>query len=83
VVRKVGKLAYELNLPPSMDRVHPVFNVLLLEPWREPLAQSGFRPGPVQVPNDVLPADRYKVEGILDHRDTAARGRKYRVKWLG
>jgi hypothetical protein len=66
-----------------MDRVHPVFNVLLLEPWREPLAQSGFRPGPVQVPNDVLPADRYKVEGILDHRDTAARGRKYRVKWLG
>jgi hypothetical protein len=83
VVRKVGKLAYELNLPPSMDRVHPVFNVSLLEPWREPLAQSGFRPGPVQVPNDVLPADRYEVEGILDHRDTAARGREYRVKWLG
>ena len=83
VLKKVGKLAYKLELPPSMDRVHPVFNVALLEPWREPLAASGFRPGPVPVPDGVLPADRYEVEGILGHRDTAARGREYRVKWLG
>jgi hypothetical protein len=83
VTQKVGKLAYRLELPPSMDRVHPVFNVALLEPWREPLASSGFRPGPVQVPEDTLPSDRYEVEGILGHRDTVARGREYRVKWLG
>jgi hypothetical protein len=66
VVRKVGKLAYELKLPPFMYRVHPVFNVLLLKPWEESLAQIRFRPGPIQIPNDILPADRYEVEGILD-----------------
>ena len=83
VLKKIGKLAYKLELPPSMDRVHPVFNVSLLEPWREPLASKEFRPGPVQIPMDALPCDRYEVEGILEHRDSAARGREYRVKWLG
>jgi hypothetical protein len=37
----------------------------------------------VQVPTDALPCNRYKVKGILEHRDSAARGREYRVKWLG
>jgi hypothetical protein len=85
VTKKVGKLAYQLKLPPSMDRVHPVFNVALLERWREPLASKGFRPGPVQVPegDGIATVDRYEVEGILEHRDTKARGREYRVKWLG
>ena len=32
VLKKIGKLAYKLELPPSIDRVHPVFNVSLLEP---------------------------------------------------
>jgi hypothetical protein len=38
-------LAYKLELPPSIDRVHLVFNISLLEPWREPLASKEFRPG--------------------------------------
>jgi hypothetical protein len=33
--------------------------------------------------DDILTGDRYKVEGILEHRDTIARGREYKVKWLG
>jgi hypothetical protein len=32
VLKKVRKLAYKLKLPPSIDRVHLVFNVSLLEP---------------------------------------------------
>jgi hypothetical protein len=44
-----------------------VFNVSLLERWREPLGTSGFWPGPVQVLEDILPGDRYEVEGILDY----------------
>ena len=32
VLKKVRKLAYKLELPPSIDRVHLVFNILLLEP---------------------------------------------------
>jgi hypothetical protein len=57
VSKRIGKLAYKLELPSSMARVHPVFNVSLLKPWREPLADRGFRLGPVQVPEDVLPGD--------------------------
>src|SRR5271156_3321053 len=32
VVRKVGNGAYRLRLPPSMSRLHPVFNVVKLMP---------------------------------------------------
>lgn len=83
ITKRIGKLAYRLDLPPSMARIHPVFNVSLLEPWTPPAPEKGFRPGPVAIPEDVLPGDRYEVEGILEHKDTASRGREYRVKWLG
>src|SRR5277367_1787724 len=32
VVKKVGNGAYRLKLPPSMSRLHPVFNVVKLLP---------------------------------------------------
>ena len=32
VLKKIRKLAYKLKLPPSIDRVYLVFNVLLLKP---------------------------------------------------
>jgi hypothetical protein len=32
VTKKIGKLAYRLDLPPSMARIYPVFNIALLEP---------------------------------------------------
>ena len=32
VVKRIRKLAYQLDLPPSMSQLHPVFNVSLLEP---------------------------------------------------
>jgi hypothetical protein len=83
VTKKIGKLAYRLDLPPSMARIYPVFNISLLEPWNEPFRFKGFKPGPTQIPDDVSAGDRYEVEGILEHKDTAARGREYKVKWLG
>jgi hypothetical protein len=66
-----------------MARVYPVFNISLLESWVQPFAMKGFRLGPVQIPKDVLPVDRYEVKGILEHRNTQACGREYLVKWLG
>src|SRR6185436_9448782 len=54
IAKRIGKLAYRLDLPPSMARVHPVFNVSLLEPWVQPPAEKGFRPGPVEIPQDAL-----------------------------
>ena len=83
VTKKIGKLAYRLDLPPSMARLHPVFNISLLEPWSEPFKFHNFKPGPTQIMEETNSADRYEVEGILDHKDTKARGREYKVKWLG
>jgi transposase InsO family protein len=83
VSKRIGKLAYRLDLPPSMSRLHPVFNVSLLEPWHEPPPESNFRPSAIQIPEDIAMGDRYEVEGILEHKDTKARGREYLVKWLG
>ena len=42
VIRKVGELAYELALPPSLDKVHNVFHVSMLKKY-------------VRDPNHILP----------------------------
>jgi hypothetical protein len=59
IAKKIGKQAYRLDLPQSMSRVHPVFNVALLEPWREPLHAKGFQLGPEPElgDKDVFPCD--------------------------
>ena len=33
ILQKVGDRAYELALPPSMDRIHPVFHVSILRKY--------------------------------------------------
>jgi hypothetical protein len=80
VSKRIRKLAYRLDLPPSMSRLHPVFNVSLLEPWHEPPPESNFRPSAIQIPEDIAIGNQYKVERILEHKDTKARGREYLVK---
>ena len=42
VIRKVGELAYELALPPSLDKVHNVFHVSMLKKY-------------IRDPNHILP----------------------------
>jgi hypothetical protein len=32
VTKKIGKLAYRLDLPPLIARIHPIFNIILLKP---------------------------------------------------
>jgi hypothetical protein len=80
ITRRVGLLAYELDLPASMSRIHPVFHVSLLERWRDPPASRGFRPGPVQHPE--IAGDHYEVEAILRHKG-GGKSRKFLVKWAG
>jgi hypothetical protein len=65
VKRKVGSRAYELELP-SRWSIHPVFNVGLLEPYRED--PNGSRAKEVPVPDVVDNEPSYVIEGILDSR---------------
>ncbi len=79
VVQVVGPVAYKLNMNPGW-RVHPVFHVSLLEPYRD----SG-RVQPPPPPIEMEGTLEYEVDTILDHRFRGTRNPKasYLVAWKG
>jgi hypothetical protein len=84
IKRVVNVNAYELELPLSMGRVHPVFHISLLKPFMS-LRQEV--PAQAQLPwTGFEDQKEYEVEAILAHR-TKHRGRKvwneFLVKWTG
>ncbi len=93
ILRRIGALAYELDLPPTM-RIHPVVSVAQLEPAydNDPYGrEANTEPPPVE--NEAVNSDNdetapaYEIERLLDRRVTR-RGRgkvtvQYLVKWKG
>ena len=79
VIARIGQVAYKLDLPQSMARVHPVFHISLLEPYRK---AANFKPLPL--PIEVEGELEYEVEAILDKRVVGPRkSAQYLVKWKG
>ncbi len=81
VVERIGTLAYRLELPASM-RIHPVFHVSLLQPYRE-----DGRVQPPPLPFYVGKQLAYTADRILDHK-AVRRGRRknmkeFLVRWEG
>lgn len=80
VHKRIGKQAYELNLP-SRWKIHDVFHVSKLEPYR--------RDGSVQPPPPaelLLGEEEYEVDSIVNHRRVNSRGKpkyEYLVRWTG
>ena len=73
----VKKQVYRLKLPKKV-KIHDVFHVFLLEPYKK-TNDSNI---PVPLPIVVEKKDKYKIEKILDsriHREKL----QYFVKWLG
>ena len=85
VKRAVGKLAYELELPPVM-KIHPVVSVSQLE--RAPSGPDPYErmppqnQGPVYTEGDEE-GDRYEIERLCGRRTTARGIKQYLVKWAG
>ena len=75
ITKVVGEVAYELELPTSMSRVHKVFHVSLLKGYK-----AGDRvpppPPPVEMADDDL---EWEVEAVLAERGT--KHKQYLVKW--
>ena len=79
VTHRVSDVAYTINLPASMKRVHPTFHVSLLKPY---LSSGSVQPPPP--PFEIDGELEYEVEDILNVRNitTGKRQRKeFLVKW--
>jgi hypothetical protein len=81
VLERIGQVAYRLKLPDTM-KIHDVFHIDLLTPYRETSSYGTnyIRPPPVTEENN----EEYEVENIRDAR-RHGRGRKlqYLVHWKG
>ena len=86
VIKKVGQVAYKLELPANM-KMHPVFHVGLLKPYH-----SDGRAHPPAVPLECSPeGDLFALDAVLDYREIRRgagrsnrnRGviKQYLVKW--
>ena len=82
ILHKVGRLAYELELPTHW-RVHPVFTIAMLEPAPIPGSDPFGRPTPEQpdavyVEGDTEAQKSWEVERIVGKQ-----GNRYLVRWKG
>ena len=82
ILDQIGTLAYRLDLPESMHKIHNVFHVSKLKPYK---ASGRVQPPPV--PIEIEGELEYEVERILDKWVTKRRHKsdavEYLVKWLG
>jgi len=63
VIQKVSPVAYRLQLPPSMSKMHNVFHIDLLIPYVETQAYRQSYPQP---PPDIIDGkEEYEVEEIV------------------
>ena len=83
IIRKIGEVAYKLELPPRL-RIHPTVHVSLLkECVEDPNRSELVRPPPEVISGEA----EYEVEAILDSRPRKRAGQtvgiEYLVKWQG
>lgn len=81
VVERIGKLAYRLALPEKYSRLHNVFHVSLLEPWKQ-RDSDNLLDETQSFPEHEDQDEEWEVEDIRD-KDVFEDEVWYLVKWKG
>ena len=79
VIKQISPVNYELDLPKDL-RVHPVFHIDRLSPWKGNEVNGKLPPPPEPV--EVEGEEEYEVEEVLDSK-VVGKGLRYLVKWKG
>ena len=75
----MGPVTYRLSLPQGW-RLHPVFHVALLSPYRENAVHG---PNFIEPPPDLISGENeWEIEAIIGHKGNGTR-RRYLIKWKG
>ena len=77
VLKRIGELAYRLDLPDSMQRIHPVFHVSKLKPYHED-GRVQPPPAPIEIEGEL----EYEVENIIDKKVIKHKRRPDVVQYL-
>ena len=72
-------MAYKLDLPMELKKVHPTFHVSLLRRYKDGGRSALTKPPPLMVEGN----EEYEVERILTHKDLRNGTRQYLVRWVG
>lgn len=79
----ISNVAYQLDLPVTM-RIHPIFHVSLLKPYRDPGEVDYREKATDQAPIIINDEEEFEIEKILDHRwNGKKRKKEYLIKWKG
>ncbi|KAA1111711.1 hypothetical protein PGT21_009458 [Puccinia graminis f. sp. tritici] len=79
----VGENAVRLDIANQYPKLHPVFNVTLLTPYKDPSAHH-LRSSPVQPDIHTVPISQVKwelFEQVLDHRTPYKGTEEYLLRW--
>lgn len=83
VVKKVGPLTYEINLPPTMSRIHNRFHVEKMREYYRNLPEFASRPEPAKaVDDDYDEQARVDIDRIVQKR-TVRGVLQYQVHYTG
>jgi hypothetical protein len=80
IIKRINPVAYKLQLPQTMSRLHNVFHISLLHPVKNTYPRSvQARPPPVILDREN---EYYEVEDILDGKKIGNKW-KFLVSWKG
>ena len=64
IIDRIGTQAYRLRLGKTIGKIHDVFHVSLLEPYKPDARGAPTPPPPIEVEGE----DEYEAEAILDSK---------------